>query len=72
MVEVEGWKRKRGRRPRQWGEGMWLRWKDGKGKENSVRNNGERVRGYVVEVERMEKEKRTSSVSMGRVYAGMW
>lgn len=51
---------------------MWLRWKDGKGKENSVRNNGERVRGYVVEVERMEKEKRTSSVSMGRVYAGMW
>lgn len=30
---------------------MWLRWKDGIGKENVVRNTGERRIGYVVEVE---------------------
>ena len=44
-------------RGRAFAEGMWLRWKDGKGKEHVIRGNEERGRrGYVVEVEGWKRE----------------
>ena len=36
---------------------MWLRWKDGKGKDDDVRTVGEMITGYVVEVEGWKRER---------------
>ena len=64
LVEVEGWKGGKGKEKssvtmgRRVTEGMWLRWKDGKGKEHVIRGNEESGRrGYVVEVEGWKREK---------------